>query len=120
MLRFFVLGAFLAIATSLSAQSCETTTAELTAAIDAVHEVRDASRSDAAKVVDEWQPRVVIALARVGEIEDSWLHLGVDIARELVRLGRVDEARRLLSQVSSRESDSSWRKQAKEELEKLG
>jgi hypothetical protein len=119
MLRSLVLSSLLLASVSLYGQSCETSTPELDQAIDAVHAVKDASPAEAAKIVDELLPRLVIGLARVGEIEDAWLHLGVDVSRQLVRLERKDEARRLLEQVAGVESYGNWQKTAKEELAKL-
>ncbi|HEX8253595.1 MAG TPA: hypothetical protein VF846_10625 [Thermoanaerobaculia bacterium] len=119
MLRSLVLFAALLAGAALSAQTCESTTPELAAAIDIVHELKGKPAADAVKVVDEWLPRIVLALARVGELEDAWLHLGVDVSRQLVRLERKDDARRLLTQIASRESDSNWKKTANDELQKL-
>ena len=121
MLRFTALLATLAVCTSLHAQSCESTTPELSAAIDKVHAVREQSIEEAKKVVDEYLPRVVLRLASIhGEIEDSWLHLGIDLSRQLVRLDRKDEARLLLAQIAATESDSRYDEDARNELKKLG
>lgn len=119
MLRFLFLVAAVLGGAAMFGQTCETATPQLTAAIDAVHELKEKPPADAAKVVDEWLPRIVLALARMGEIEDAWLHLGVDVSRQLVRLERADEARRLLTQIASRESESNWKKTANDELQKL-
>jgi hypothetical protein len=119
MLRSLVIVSLLLVGASLHAQSCESSTPELDKTIEAVHGLKEKPPAAAAEVVDELLPRLVIGLARVGEIEDAWLHLGVDVSRQLVRLDRKDEARRLLAQVAGVESDSNYRKTAQEELENL-
>jgi hypothetical protein len=119
MLRSLLFSALLLGGVSLDAQSCETSTPELDQAIEAIHAAKQASADEAAKVVDELLPRLVLGLARIGELEDAWLHLGIDVSRQLVRLERKDEARRLLEQVAGVESDSGYKTTANEELAKL-
>lgn len=119
MLRSLVLLTLLFAAATISAQSCESTTAELTAAIDEVHALRERSASDATPVVEKHLSRVITRLAGLTAPEDAWLHLGVDLSRQLVRLDRPDDARRLLTQITSLDTESSWKETANEELTKL-
>ena len=98
-------------------QSCSLTSPELEKALDAVHAARDGSVADAKRVVDDWLPKTTRTLGSSRTASKAWLHLAVDLGRQLTRLGRTDEARKLYSRVVELDSDGDWGRKAAAHLE---
>ncbi|HEX2120777.1 MAG TPA: hypothetical protein VHL59_03970 [Thermoanaerobaculia bacterium] len=98
------------------AESCSITTAELTEALDAVHASRGKTPAESAPVVDQWLPKATMQLATTEPLLDEWLHLSVDLGRELTRLDRRDEARQLYARVAELDPNGQWGRNAKKHL----
>ena len=90
------------------AQSCALTTPELEKALDAVHAARDGNVAQSERVVKKWLPRATQALGSDRKPPTDWLHLAVDLGRELTRAGRADEARKLFSRVAELDPEGDW------------
>jgi hypothetical protein len=77
-------------------------------ALDAVHRAKDGSRSDSERVVTDWFPKTKQALSSEGHVSNAWLHVAVDLGRELIRLERGAEAVPLLRRVVELRPEGEW------------
>jgi len=100
-------------------ESCSITTPELDKALDAVHAARDGSAAESERVVKEWLPRVTQVLASDRKVLKEWLHVAVDLGRELTRLERTDEAHKLFSRVAKLDPKGEWGKKAATHMKDL-
>jgi hypothetical protein len=102
-----------------AAPSCSRTTPELDQALDAVHAARDGALTESQHVVKQWLPRTNRALASKSKVLEGWLHLAVDLARQLRRLGRIEEARTLFIRVAEIDAKGLWGKMAADHVKEL-
>jgi hypothetical protein len=100
-------------------ESCAVLTPELRTALNAVHAARDGSPIDSARAIRRWLPKATKELSSVQPPAKEWLHLAVDLGRELIRLERTNEARRLLSRVRERDPDGDWGSKAASHIQDM-
>lgn len=101
------------------AESCSLATPELRKALDAVHAARDGSEDDARRVIAAWLPKTTEMLASDGEVPKEWLHLAVDLGREMVRLRRTHTPRKLFARVRELDPQGDWGQKAAAHLAEL-
>ena len=102
-----------------SSKECPVRTPETSKALDAIHAGRDGSAKESEAAIKEWLPRVTQALASTEPINGHWFHIAADMGGELVRLGRKDEARALLTRVTVLDADGEWGAKAAATLKAL-
>lgn len=89
-------------------------------AMDEIHAVLNGDNDRAEEVVEKWQPQVALELAKAGKPTVSALHAAVDLGRQLVNLGRRDEARSLFQRVASIDADGEWGRKAAGHIRSMG
>ena len=98
--------------------SCELLTPDGGKGLEVVHRARNGSAGESQVVVDAWLPTTAQMLDAPTVTRD-WLHMAVDLGRELTRLGKHPDARQLLKRVIEIDRDGEWGKAAATQLKDL-
>jgi hypothetical protein len=100
-------------------KSCDIVTAEGGKALDEIHGARDGSLNRSKRVVKTLLPRITKMLASDQGAPNEWLHVAVDLGKELARHERFEEARTLLARVAEIDSGREWGTKAADQLKEL-
>lgn len=89
-------------------------------AMDEIHAVLNGDNDRAEEVVAKWQPQIALELEKPGTPSAAALHAAVDLARQLVNLGRREEARTFFARVSKLDPNGEWGRKAAGHIRSMG
>lgn len=119
LILFFLL--FVAVNASAAGDGC-TPKGPRTAMDDAMDEIHASLSGDKSpeQVVAKWLSPVALELEKPGAPNATTFHAAVDLGRQLVQLGRREEARALFDRIAVLDRDGEWGKKAAGHIKSMG
>jgi hypothetical protein len=89
-------------------------------ALDEIHAAINGEHNRPEDVVNKWLPQVALELEKPGTPSSVAFHAAVDLGRQLVHLGRRDEARAMFERITAINRDGEWGRKASGHIKSMG